>query len=243
MVAAQETVVRFEAELQEGLQRLEDLKSAAVPTNRPPVDPAPTMSGDQAEEVKLLRTAVMESTRERDSLRSRVPPTAPVDDPSNILAVVPVQPGGSSGVLIDGFRSSTDVRPVHTILIGRRSGSPASAVRVVAHRCGFRGCRVGEAVHPGPMSRQRRRLPALPWSWDSDSELETDPRPIRDGVVRTQVDSCSDVPSDLLDAMERDLTMEIPRRRVERAFNNGSRTPMCLQADSMCSPVQISTDT
>ena len=88
-----------DAELQEGLQRLEDLKAAAVPTNRPPVDPAPTMSGDQAEEVKLLRTAVMELTREQDSLRSRVLPTAPVDDPSNILAVVLVQPGGSSGVM------------------------------------------------------------------------------------------------------------------------------------------------
>ena len=99
VVAGQGTVVRFEAELQEGLQRLEDLKAAAVPTNRPPVDLAPTMSGEQAEEVKLLRTAVMELTRERDSLRSRVPPTAPVDDPSNILAVVPVQPGGSSGVM------------------------------------------------------------------------------------------------------------------------------------------------
>ena len=83
---------------------------------------------------------------------------------------------------------------------------------------------MGEAAHPGPVSRRRRRMPALPWSWDSDSELETDPRQIRDGVVRTQVDSCSDVPSDLLDAMERDLTMEIPRRRVKRAFNNGNRT-------------------
>ena len=40
---------------------------------------------------------------------------------------------------------------------------------------------------------------------DSDSELETDPRPIRE--VLSGVDSCSDVPSDLLDAMERDLTM------------------------------------
>ena len=31
-----------------------------------------------------------ELTRERDSLRSRVPPTAPVDDPSNTFVVVPV---------------------------------------------------------------------------------------------------------------------------------------------------------
>ena len=99
VVAAQETVVRFEAELQEGLQRLEDLKAATVPTNRPPVDPASTISRDQAEEVCLLRAAVMELTRKRDSLRSRVPPTASVDDPSISLAVVPVQPGGSSGVM------------------------------------------------------------------------------------------------------------------------------------------------
>ena len=84
VVAAQEMVVRFEAELQEGLQRLEDLKAAALPTNRPPLDPAPTMSGDQAEEVKLLRTVVMELIWERDS----------VDDPSKILAVCQSSPEG-----------------------------------------------------------------------------------------------------------------------------------------------------
>ena len=44
-VVAQEAVVRFEAELQEGLQRLEDLKAATVPTYRPPVDPASTTYG------------------------------------------------------------------------------------------------------------------------------------------------------------------------------------------------------
>ena len=33
------------------------------------------------------------------------------------------------------------------------------------------------------------------------------------------MDSCSDVRSDLLDAMERDLTMEMPRRRVKRSSN------------------------
>ena len=110
VVAAQEAVARFEAELQEGLQRLEDLKAATVPTCRPPVDPASTVSGDQAEEVCLLRAAVMELTRERDSLRSRVPPTAPLDDPSNTLAVVPVQPGGSRvmGTLID--EADSDLR-------------------------------------------------------------------------------------------------------------------------------------
>ena len=84
---------------------------------------------------------------------------------------------------------------------------------------------MGEAAHPGPTSSRRRSLRALPCSWDSDSELETDPTPSRDGAVRTQVGSCSDVPSDLLDAMERDLTMEIPRRRAKRAFNNGNRMP------------------
>ena len=102
VVAAQETVVRFEAELQEGLQRLEDLKAATVPTNRPPVDLASTISRDQAEEVCLLRGAVMELTRERDSLRSRVPPTAPVEDPSNTL---------SMGTLVD---STAEHHPIST---------------------------------------------------------------------------------------------------------------------------------
>ena len=161
----------------------------------------------------------MELTRERDSLRSRVPPTVP-DAPSNTLA-------GPAGRVFrsDGnthrrsrFRSSTDARPVHTMLIGRRSGSVASAVRVVAHRCGFRGCCVGD--------RRRRRLRPLPWSWDSDSESDADPRPSCDGALRTQVGSCSDVPLELLDAVEHDLTMEVPRRRVKRAFNNDETTPI-----------------
>ena len=94
------------------------------------------------------------------------------------------------------------------MLIGRRSGSVASAVRVVAHRCGVRGCCVGEATNPGPTNRWRRRLRPLPWSWDSDSESDADPRPSCDSALRTQVDSCSDVPLELLDAMEHDLTME-----------------------------------
>ena len=58
------------------------------------------------------------------------------------------------------------------------------------------------ARHPGPTSRQRRRR-SLPWSWDSDTESDTDPRLSCGGAVGTQVDS-SDVPSEVLDAMERD---------------------------------------
>ena len=98
---AAEAVVRLEAELQEGLQagrtqggrsfnKSSTSGSRADHVRRP------------AEEVNLSRTAVMEFTRERDSLRSRVPPTVVVDDSS---PVVPTQPGGSSGImdtLIDG---------------------------------------------------------------------------------------------------------------------------------------------
>ena len=44
----------------------------------------------------------------------------------------------------------------------------------------------------------------MPWSWDSDTESDTDPRlSCGGGAVGTQVDS-SAVPSELLDAMERD---------------------------------------
>ena len=48
-------------------------------------------------------------------------------------------------------------------------------VRIVAHQCGWLGCRVGEAAAPGPKSR-RRRMRALPWSWDSDTESDDEGR-------------------------------------------------------------------
>ena len=93
VVAAQEAVVRFEAELQEGLRRLEELKAAvSVPTS-PPVNVVPsTLPSDHTAEVNLLRATVEELTRERDNLRARVPPQESVAaEPSQtVLAVVPV---------------------------------------------------------------------------------------------------------------------------------------------------------
>ena len=104
-----------------------------------------------------------------------------------------------------------------------RLGVEEPPAKIVFHQCGYRGCRIGEASnpgpvqtrqarrletaldsarHPGPTSRRRRRR-ASPWSWDSDTESDTDPRLSCGGAVGTQVDS-SDVPSELLDAMERD---------------------------------------
>ena len=60
-------------------------------------------------------------------------------------------------------------------------------VRIVAHQCGWLGCRVGEAANPGPASR-RRRSRALQWSWDSDTESDDEGR---NGARRleSQVDS------------------------------------------------------
>ena len=56
VVAAQEAVVRFEAELQEGLQRLEELKAVAIAPTIPPVNVVPsTLPTDHAAEVNLLR--------------------------------------------------------------------------------------------------------------------------------------------------------------------------------------------
>ena len=79
-----------------------------------------------------------------EALPCRVPLTAPVV----ILHCGrgPVLTGGS--MMGDThrrsrFRSSMDARPVHPILMGRRSASAAGTLRVVAHRCGYRGCRGG----------------------------------------------------------------------------------------------------
>ena len=104
-----------------------------------------------------------------------------------------------------------------------RLGVEEPPAKIVFHQCGFRGCRIGDASnlgpvqtrqarrletapdsarHPGPTSRRRRRR-ALPWSRDSDTESDTDPRLSCGRAVGTQVDS-SDVPSEPLDAMERD---------------------------------------
>ena len=58
-------------------------------------------------------------------------------------------------------------------------------------------------------SSRRRRLRALPRSWDSDTESDTDPRPSCEGAS-------SNVPPELLDAMERYLTMD-PHESVTQA--------------------------
>ena len=113
MVAAQEAVVRFEAELQEGLQRLEELKAAViVPTI--PVNVVPsTLPSDHAAEVNLLRTTVEELTRERDSLRARVPPQqlAAAEPSQTVLAVVPTEPRGPSEVMATLIEEAdTDLR-------------------------------------------------------------------------------------------------------------------------------------
>ena len=119
-----------------------------------------------------------------------------------------------------------------------RYGLQGTRVSLVTRRvltCGYRGVRVGEAVHPGlsrrvrkcstgsqqvtttlvhprvqdtvqdsvttctkVTSRRRRRLRALPWSW-SDTESDADP---------SEVVVSSNVPPEVLDAMERDLTMD-----------------------------------
>ena len=95
VVAAQEAVVRFEAELQEGLQRLEELKVAAIVWTSPPVNVVPsTLPSDHAAEVNLLQACVQELTRERDNLRARVPPqqSAATEPSRTVLAVVPTEP-------------------------------------------------------------------------------------------------------------------------------------------------------
>ena len=61
---------------------------------------------------------------------------------------------------------------------------------------------VGEAAHLGPMTRRRI-------TWDSDSDLETDPRPIVTGRKWTVVTTCHQI----CWTPWNETTMEIPRRR------------------------------
>ena len=100
--AAQEAAARFEQELQEGLQRLEDLRAAAapLPVNPGTVDPPPTLPADMVAEVSQLRAAVQALTRERDDLRTnRVAEGQPTQtvlalgspenrNPSNVMATL-----------------------------------------------------------------------------------------------------------------------------------------------------------
>ena len=82
-------MVRIETELQDGLQRLEELRAAAVPplTNLGTEDPPPTMPADLAAEVNQLRAAVQALTRERDSLRANRPEAAEGQPTQTILAL------------------------------------------------------------------------------------------------------------------------------------------------------------
>ena len=72
-----------------------------------------------------------------------------------------------------------------------------SVAEAIRHQCGLTGVRVGEADNPGPSRRRRtQRVRALPWVWDSDSELEDDHRNVVQRV---------DPPPDVVDALEQDV--------------------------------------
>ena len=109
--AAQEAVVRFEVELQEGLRRLEELRAAAVPppVARGPAEFPPTIPADFVAEVNQLRAAVQELTRERDSFRAGI--SGDGQPTQTVLALVPVEtrnPSDMMATLIEG--ADTDLR-------------------------------------------------------------------------------------------------------------------------------------
>ena len=74
---------------------------------------------------------------------------------------------------------------------------------------GLRGVQIGEAAHPGPNSRRCRaqRLRPLPWSWDSDTELDEEGRQVvrRLEAQSIDTDAQSSPPSEVLRALEADL--------------------------------------
>ena len=109
---AQEAVVRFEAEFQDGLRRLEELKAeAAVPplVAQGAAEVPPTIPADFVAEVNQLRAAVQDLTRERDTLRAG---TSGAGQPTQtVLAVVPAEtrnPSDMMATLIE--EADTDLR-------------------------------------------------------------------------------------------------------------------------------------
>ena len=70
---------------------------------------------------------------------------------------------------VRGSRPFVGVAPNPTIYRGEHG----RVVRVVVHRCGLLGCRVGEASNPGPVqTRQARRL-EIKSNWIQKSEKHT----------------------------------------------------------------------
>ena len=142
------------------LQRLEELRTAAVPPppNLDTEDPPPTRPADLAAEVNQLRAAVQALTQERDSLRANRPEAAE-GQPTQTM---PTQTMLAVGPLREQERVGCD--DGHSDR-GRRHrfAEESGAIRTIltSHclrdaRYGFRGVRVGEATHPGPPRRLRR---------------------------------------------------------------------------------------
>ena len=92
-------MVRFEAEFQDGLRRLEELKAAVAGplVAEGPVEVPPTIPADFVAEVNQLRASVQELTRERDSLRAG---TSGAGQPTQtVSAVVPAETRNPSDMM------------------------------------------------------------------------------------------------------------------------------------------------
>ena len=98
--AVQEVVVKFEQEVQEGQQRLEELSAAALPplVMHVSTDLPPTMS-DLVAEVNQLRAVVQELTRDRDSLRAGCPQGGEGQPTQSVLVLVPAENRNASNVM------------------------------------------------------------------------------------------------------------------------------------------------
>ena len=119
VVAAQEAVVRLEAELREGLQRLEELKASAVVPTIPPVNVVPsTLPSDHAGEVKLLRASVRELTREREQPARTCCATSASCHRTQPDPPSPGSFGGQGHSLRGSRHRSPSAKPFRTVLIG-----------------------------------------------------------------------------------------------------------------------------
>ena len=173
------TMAQEAKRLEDGSKRLNSLEQEADGLSEQP--PPPTAPADFARELAELRACVQALQVERDDLRAEVARQNVEGRPRNArsLAVPSPDPmmGDNSMQLpsVLAIRSGRNSSSVMETLIDQADSSVKSNHRFspmwqwhrsISAQYGLRGIRVGEASHPGPVSRAKSRRTQM----DSDSD-------------------------------------------------------------------------